>query len=248
MFKLLKTDGSSYSILHSFAFNFVDGGNPFASLILDDAGFLYGTNFNGGNGDGGTIFRLKTDGTNYEILHHFVVDGLAGDGPIASLILDGANNLYGTTRLGGKQNVGTVFTLTTTGTGFALLHDFGDKLPRNGPTADGTSPGASLILDDAGFLYGTTSAGGSAGLGTIFRLPIPDQLRADIAFVSKTDTPDPVTVRTLLTYSLVFVNNGPGVAFLTSRLLTRCQPEFVSSRRLWGVPTPVVRSPVRLGT
>ena len=89
--------------------------------------------------------------------------------------------------------MGTVFTLTTTGTGFALLHDFGDKLPRNGPTADGTSPGASLILDDAGFLYGTSrSEGGSAGLGTIFRLPIPDPLRADIAFVSKTDTPDPV--------------------------------------------------------
>ena len=63
MFKLLKTDGSSYSILHSFAFNFVDGGNPFASLILDDAGFLYGTNFNGGNGDGGTISSSSPDGT-----------------------------------------------------------------------------------------------------------------------------------------------------------------------------------------
>jgi uncharacterized repeat protein (TIGR03803 family) len=78
------------------------------------------------------------------------------------LIEDGAGNFYGTTQLGGSANQGTVFELAANGTE-TVLHAF------QGGT-DGSTPLAGLIEDGAGNLYGTTTAGGNSGLGTVFEI------------------------------------------------------------------------------
>jgi uncharacterized repeat protein (TIGR03803 family) len=100
------------------------------------------------------------------VLHSFNPSGANGSQPFGGLIADSAGNLYGTTAGGGEYAFGTAFELSPReGGGWTetVLHSFG-----NG--TDGTYPVDSLIFDAAGNLYGTTSAGGSAGRGTVFEL------------------------------------------------------------------------------
>jgi len=161
----LKTDGTGYTTLHSFMVSASDGKTPYGTLVLDGAGFLYGTTLDGPSGMG-TVFKIKTDGSGFLLLHTFQGGVSDGNGPYAGLVLDGSGNLYGTTLLGGTSGLGTVFKLTTSGGGFALVHSFG------GGVTDGQSPRSPLIFDGSGLLYGTTVNGGAASLGqgTVFRL------------------------------------------------------------------------------
>jgi uncharacterized repeat protein (TIGR03803 family) len=104
------------TVLHSFAGSPGDGANPFAGLVMDAAGNLYGTTVNGGassacSGGCGTVFKLDTSG-NETVLHSFTSSPGDGAHPNAGLIMDGAGNLYGTTNQGGTSGYGTVFKLT----------------------------------------------------------------------------------------------------------------------------------------
>ena len=162
--------GWAEKVLHSF--NRKDGTNPRAGLIFDAAGNLYGTTLGGGTNDNGTVFELmpKADGGWAErVLHDFKLDDADGAGPYATLVFDGAGNLYGTTSGGGTYGFGTVFELMPkAGRNWAekVLHDF--KPFVNG---DGANPDAGLIFDAAGNLYGTTSDGGHYDTyGTVFEL------------------------------------------------------------------------------
>jgi len=155
------------TVLYSFGSSGnADGFTPQGGLLRDPAGNLYGTTYHGGArrcgfGDGcGTVFRLDTTGRE-AVLYRFsrVSDGLY---PLAGLVRDAAGNLYGTANQGGASNWGTVFKLDTTGS-VTVLHSF------TGGT-DGSFPGAGLIWDAAGNLYGTTSAGGASNGGTVFKL------------------------------------------------------------------------------
>ncbi len=174
-----------------------DGAEPNSGLILDGAGNLYGTTATGGTAKGecgqvgdfigcGTVFELvrnKNGAWTEKVLHTFSY----GDGayPVASLVFDGAGNLYGTTEEGGTGRCrdyvgdvigcGTVFELTRDKNGKwteKVLHQF----ESNGK--DGNGPASTLIFDASGNLYGTTGAGGTgncpegagAGCGTVFQL------------------------------------------------------------------------------
>ena len=176
VFELTPTAGGSWTVktLHSFGHR-TDGAGPFASLIWDAAGNLYGTTVGGsshrscGWGDGcGTVFELSPngDGTWTEAVLHNFGSGMDGQSPQASLIRDAAGNLYGTTSQGGVYGYGTVFEMMPNGNGRwteKVLHNFGSG-------KDGRSPTASLIWDAAGNLYGTAYAGGVYGLGTVFEM------------------------------------------------------------------------------
>jgi len=174
VFKLTpNTDGTwPEKVLHSFG-NGPDGKNPFAGLIWDPAGNLYGTTANGGGYDFGTVFELMPNGSGgwrEKVLRNF---GNATDGqtPYGSLVMDAAGNLYGTTWAGGVYGYGTVFELSPHANG-----NWSEKRLRHfGHDLDGRNPSASLIWDAAGNLYGTTSSGGGHGGGTVFALmPLGD--------------------------------------------------------------------------
>ena len=136
-------------------FNYVDGYDPWGSLTLSD-GVLYGTTRLGGGSDGGTVYKMNTDGTDYTVLKNFS-DGAALYAGVT--LVDGM--LYGTTRYGGVSNYGTVFIVSTNGTGYSVLKSF--------TGVDGRNPYAAVIYSD-GMLYGTTKYGGVSDNGTVYKL------------------------------------------------------------------------------
>ena len=156
--------GWKETVLRSF--NGADGENPFASLIFDAAGDLYGTTGAGGADNAGTVFELMPNagrGWKEKVVFSFTVTD--GNGPYASLIFDPAGNLYGTTVGGGAKGYGTVFELTPNAGG-----GWKEKVLRSFDGADGENPFASLIFDAAGSLYGTTETGGADRGGVVFEL------------------------------------------------------------------------------
>jgi uncharacterized repeat protein (TIGR03803 family) len=169
VFKL--TANGTATVLHSFGSPMTtDGRTPYAGVIVDSAGNLYGTTADGGatgSGPGdGVVYSLSAAGKE-TIVYSF--GGTAADGvnPYASLVMDSAGNLFGTTRAGGASGPhrgGTVFKVSPAGAE-TILYSFGA-----GGASDGSSPQAALVMDSAGNLYGTTSAGGAHGDGTVFRI------------------------------------------------------------------------------
>ncbi len=156
----LATDGS-LSLLHSFTGS--DGAYPYAGLLQGANGALYGTTVAGGSNNSGTVFRLAADGS-YSLLHSF--NGSNGGTPYAGLLQGADGALYSTTFYGGSNGAGSVFRLAADGSNFSLLHSFN--------YSDGYYPYAGLLQGGDGALYGTTTRGGTAGAGTVFRLPLPD--------------------------------------------------------------------------
>lgn len=145
-----------------------DGRYPYAGVIEDKAGNLYGTAYVGGASDNGVVFKLAPDGTE-TVLHSFA-GGSDGRNPYAGVIADNAGNLYGTTQYGGARDNGTVFKIAPDGTE-TVLHSFSGR-------RDGRYPQAGLIADEADNLYGTTQYGGPgrcnpllpAGCGVVFEI------------------------------------------------------------------------------
>ena len=150
------------SVLYSFGATASDGQQPYAGLLADSAGNLYGTTYIGGANNRGTVFKISAAGTE-SLLYSFGATASDGVGPYADLITDSAGNLYGTTEQGGANDKGTVFKISAAGTE-SVLYSFGAT------GTDGATPYASLIVDSAGNLYGTTYGGGANGNGTVFKI------------------------------------------------------------------------------
>lgn len=134
------------------------------AALISVQGALYGTTGYGGRSGNGAVYRVSTSGAE-RVLHIFT--GFPADGvrPTASL-LNVNGTLYGTTQNGGKYGIGTVYSISTSGT-VHVLHSFGGG-------ADGQNPQAS-VTDVNGTLYGTTRFGGPCstylyGCGTVFAL------------------------------------------------------------------------------
>jgi uncharacterized repeat protein (TIGR03803 family) len=171
VFQLTPLAGGGWQgkVLHTFTGG-NDGGNPLAGLIMDAAGNLYGTTRGGGTNclGCGTVFKLAPtgDGTWKEtVLYNFcsVANCADGEQPFAGLVSDSAGNFYGTTFTGGigtcaPEGCGVIFELTPIADGWkeTVLHSFTGG-------EDGANPAASLVLDAAGNLYGTTAYGGATG-------------------------------------------------------------------------------------
>ena len=151
----VKTNGSGFTILHHWTNNAWHG---VSSVILSD-GSLYGTTYSdGGDGHGGTVFKISTNGSGYAVIIVLTNSYAPNTGPVL-----GGNTLYGTTAGGGDWGGGTIFKVNTDGTGFAILHSFADYGATN--TSGGVQPIADLMLD-GNTLYGTTLGYG----GTVFKL------------------------------------------------------------------------------
>lgn len=175
VFKLAHgANGWHERVIHNFVPNAQgDGGfNPYAGVILDSAGNLYGTTTycQCSYTNQGTVFELKRSAAGSyaeKVLHYFYSGGVDGYDPRASLAFDKRGNLYGTTDQGGTSNYGTVFELSPTASGNwkeRVIHNFSD------PTTDGQGPEAGVTFDAHGNLYGTTYGGGTYGYGIVFEL------------------------------------------------------------------------------
>ncbi len=167
--------GWTLNVLHSFG-NGNDGYSPFAGVVLDKAGNLYGTT------QENTVYKASPSsggGWTESVIYDFTAKG-DGSTPEAGLIWDQAGSLYGTTVYGGvvtqgcEAGCGTVFKLTpASGGGWKerVLHRF-NWVPGG---RDGQASYAGLVFDSSGNLYGTTAGGGTdntcgGGCGTVFKL------------------------------------------------------------------------------
>ena len=123
-----------------------DGANPYAGLILDSSGNLYGTTTSGGGAQAGVVFRI--DATGQETVLYRFTGGADGSAPYGGVTLDPAGNLYGTTVGGGKGKSGVVFKLDASGQETVLYSFTGG--------VDGAFPSAGVFRGAACDLYGTT--------------------------------------------------------------------------------------------
>jgi uncharacterized repeat protein (TIGR03803 family) len=174
------TDGSAFTVLHTFggvtnsgafppvALN-ADGADPQGTLILS-GDTLYGTAGGGGTNGSGTVFAISTNGMVFSVLRTFEAEVPDGPFPAMSTNSEGANpnslvlfgdTLYGTANAGGTNGFGTIFSIKTNGNGFTVLHTF--------KTLDGKNPQSSLAVAD-GVVYGRTPIGGTNGSGTVFSI------------------------------------------------------------------------------
>lgn len=159
----------TFTVLYSFCSQggdaCTDGMAPMGSLIQDGSGNLYGTTYGGGQGGGGTVFKLALDKATgrwiHTILHSFCMASACtdGTGPKTALTLDSGGNLYGTTRGGGSAGGGgTVFRLVPDADGKAWSHHA--LLSFCSACGSGSAPESPVVLGDDGKLYGSTVGGG----------------------------------------------------------------------------------------
>jgi uncharacterized repeat protein (TIGR03803 family) len=189
VFATPRTLAQTFSVIYNFGTGGGNGGLwPVAGLVMDAAGNLYGTTSIGGSSQLGVVFKMTESGQ--ETVLYTFAGGTDGANPEASLLMDSAGNLYGTTYAGGAYGVGTVFKVTASGQE-TVLYSF------HGGTTDGANPQASLIMDRAGNLYSTTNAGGAYGVGTVFEFSKNSQETVLYSFAGGTDGANPVAGVTL---------------------------------------------------
>ena len=160
---LFHADTGVAGMLHSFAGAAADGANPYAGLIADSAGYLYGTTEAGGAYASGAVFRINSFTGAETLLYSFGHSSSDGASPYAGLLLV-AHEFVGTTQKGGAEGYGTIFKLNPNNGAETVLHAFA------GAGTDGAYPYAGLIQATDGNLYGTTQQGGASGNGTVFRI------------------------------------------------------------------------------
>jgi uncharacterized repeat protein (TIGR03803 family) len=159
---VFKLTGSTYQNLYAFCAqaNCSDGQQPTDSTTIDAQGNLIGVTVYGGSFGAGTIFKIDTGGA-YTKLYDFCsqTDCADGQNPTGNPVIDAQGNLFGTTTARGSHNAGVLYKFDGT------LHVLYDFCAIQG-CSDGRSPGAPLIMDGAGNLYGTTSV--AQGFGNVF--------------------------------------------------------------------------------
>jgi len=153
------------TVVYSFTGS-TDGANPGYGDLMFHRGQIFGTTFFGGNNAQGVVYKLTVNNGSWtESAIYAFTGGNDGENPYSRVIFDKTGKLYGTAYLGGAHGDGTVFQLTSSGSGWTenTLHAF------NG-ASDGGSPFGGVVFDSAGSLYGATSTGGSGGGGTVYEL------------------------------------------------------------------------------
>lgn len=160
LFKL-NTDGTAFTVLVDFDSD-TTGRHPFGGLIQAADGDLYGTAFEGGSNGGGTVFRLNPNGTGFSAIVNFDASPARGGNPETGVIQGADGMLYGATSYG-RSDYGSIFKVSTDGTGYSVLLDFDFD-------AAGAYPFGGVMQGPNDRLYGTAQHGGSNGIGTIYRL------------------------------------------------------------------------------
>ncbi len=171
IYELTYSAGSGWAESFLQSFNSAFGGlaSPYAGLIFDSSGNLFGA---AAEECGGVFELTPSNGTwTYSVLNGCPVDGPgvpppgSACGPRGNLVVDGAGNLYGTTYCDGAYGQGSVFKLIHTN-GFWSFMSVYSFTGGN----DGQWPSSNVVIDASGNLYGTTSQGGAHGYGVVWEI------------------------------------------------------------------------------
>ncbi len=144
-------------------YSFKNEWSPNGPLLQATDGAIYGTAAVGGTGSSGAIYRITTAGA-YKVIYNFTAAGTTDGRTPQNGVVQGSDGfLYGVASTGGANGLGTLFKVSTAGTGFTLLHSF------DPPTGD--TPSSALLLHTNGTIYGQTQHGGThPAYGTMFSL------------------------------------------------------------------------------
>ena len=208
--------GWNPTVIHTFTGTpHHDGTFAEGTPVLDQAGNLYGTTWEGGANNCGTVYKLSPGNGKWteEILYSFILNGKNGNFPWGGVVLDAAGNVYGTTLYGGKYGEVDAY---GDGTVFELVGGYQEKVLWNFNNTDGRYLFDSLILDSAGRLYGTTQYGGSGGDGVVFEVnPSPA-----VTTTTLTSFPNPSTYGQAATFTAVVTPappDGETVSFMKGK-------------------------------
>jgi uncharacterized repeat protein (TIGR03803 family) len=163
---LKMTKAGKVTVLHHFAGTGKGDGNlPIGGIVQANDGTIYGTTYNGGTKNRGTVFKISPTGSGYVVLHSFdrSVDANDGDQPLGGLALGTDGNVYGTTGGGGHQNAGALFRMTPAGQ-YSTLYSFCSVAG----CKDGFFPQTGMVQHTSGKFYGATESGGTTVNGGEF--------------------------------------------------------------------------------
>ncbi len=162
------------------SFDNFSGLEPNGALLEDSKGDLFGTTSAGGASGFGTVYELPAGSGTITALASF--NGLDGGNPIAGLVEDNLGNLFGTTNGGGSSGAGTVFELAAGSGAITTVASFN--------VSNGANPRSGLVRDANGNLFGSTTAGGVANLGTVFEIAAGSGAITTLASFNGTDGRD----------------------------------------------------------
>jgi uncharacterized repeat protein (TIGR03803 family) len=167
------TTGGQFTVLHTFNTN--DGAQPEAPPIQAADGSWYGTTHYGAGGVWGTVYKISPSGVFKSLVQGF--------GHPSALTLGTDGNLYGTTLWpGGTKGGGTIFKITPQGT-LNVLYNFA------GGSTDGWDPRGCIIQASDGNFYGTTYAGGTNNLGTVYKMTPAGVVKVIYSFENTSTNP-----------------------------------------------------------
>lgn len=141
----INDDLSGITYVHEFTVDSL-GIRPEAELTMGLDGYLYGTARSGGRFNAGVIFKMKPDGTDYKVIHHF--DPPLGKNPEGKLMPDVNGLIYGVTPLGGPGGVGIIFRIHETGVAFQKIADLSNRGGQLHP---------NIAIDEYALLYALSS-------------------------------------------------------------------------------------------
>jgi uncharacterized repeat protein (TIGR03803 family) len=183
------TKNGVLTTLHAFCSQTgcTDGGFPYGGLISTASGNFYGTTEFGGTHGHGTVFEISPAGVLTTLYNFCAQNGCTdGENPYSGLVQAANGNFYGVTFSGGVNGpYGAIFEITSTGT-LTTLYSF---CAQSG-CLDGKGPQSALVLGAGGDLYGTTSSGGAAGDGTVFRITPTGALTTLYSFCAQSGCAD----------------------------------------------------------
>ncbi len=186
-------DGTGFNAFRSFA-NAPDAANPQGDLVASGSN-LFGTAFGGGASSVGTVFVIQTNGVVSRI-HDFTTvnadtaTNAAGASPDAAVALSPSGDIiFGTASAGGLFANGVIFSVNTNGAASSVLHTFNVLDSNTGTNTDGAIP-LRALASSGGTLYGTASAGGAGGNGTVFSV---DATGSNFMTLYSFTVTDPVT-------------------------------------------------------
>ena len=201
-FEMVSNGTGGFNLVTIFTFNPANaktqGQNPMGTLAFDGAGNLWGTTVLGGANNFGVLYRLVkgTKGWTQNVLGSFSAH--TGENPYAGVVFDSSGNIFGTTSSAGFYGGGTVYELMKSGNTYVprIVFSFNGE--------DGGEPLASVIVDNSGYLYGTTVIGGTTGNGTVFEVnPHPSLTTTALA-----STPNPSTFGQTVTFTATVTSSG----------------------------------------